>query len=91
MVVSVMEPKLLMKMLQVTLTGGPEGDRLSSHIIIARECSLHTAPGLVLISKLIQDNHHEIVLSFAVRSYYCGPSVDRRNFKYFIDSFPKKQ
>lgn len=30
MVVSVMEPKLLMKMLQVTLTGGPGGGRRPS-------------------------------------------------------------
>lgn len=30
MVVSVMEPKLLMKMLQVTLTGGPGGSRRPS-------------------------------------------------------------
>lgn len=34
MVVSVMEPKLLMKMLQVTLTGGPGGSRPSSHITV---------------------------------------------------------
>lgn len=33
-VVSVMDPKLLMKMLQVTLTGGPDRSRLSSCIIV---------------------------------------------------------